>query len=67
MSSEFNWANRIEPNRESALMLAKREVSVLDRARSAVYFFSLTGIILLYIIAIYIVLGEFGYGYRHCF
>ena len=29
MSPEFNWAHRIEPNRELALMLAKREVSVL--------------------------------------
>ena len=28
-SSEFDWANRIKPNRELALMLAKREVSVL--------------------------------------
>jgi len=29
VSSEFNWANCIEPNRELALMFAKREVSVL--------------------------------------
>ena len=29
LNSDFDWANRIEPNRELALMLAKREVSVL--------------------------------------
>ena len=36
VSFEFDWANRIELNRELALMLAKREVSVSVLVHDAV-------------------------------
>ena len=33
VSPEFDWAYRIERNRELVLILAKREMSVLDTGR----------------------------------